>query len=255
MTDLRQRLGRVHAMIVLSGCIAWHAPAAAQNDGVSIASQPAGEPPEQGSEYSPAMLPPSGKDIRPAASEFYLHIGPGAVLFDANATVKTQDAVIPGATVHIDPNVTAISEFGYRREHLGVSFTGGFPPRATVDGAGSLAPYGPLGRIRYGTMIVTAHYHFTQFGRLQPYVGAGVVLLLIFRNENLAVRDLDVRDHFGGVLQVGSDYRLSRHISLFFNAKKVIVKTDATAVLAAMPITASIRLNPVVLTGGLAYHF
>ncbi|WP_161988960.1 OmpW/AlkL family protein [Sphingomonas glacialis] len=187
--------------------------------------------------------------------DFYLHVGPGAVLFDANAVVRSQGTTIPGATVSIDPNVTLITEIGYRRRNLGLSITGGFPPRATVDGAGTLTPYGALGRIRYGTVMATAHYHFTQFGRLQPYVGGGAVLLLIFKNEDLAVHELRVDNHVGGVLQAGADFKLSRHMSLFLDAKKVILKTNATAVLGDTPISANIRLNPVVLTGGLSYHF
>ncbi|WP_457351611.1 OmpW/AlkL family protein [Sphingomonas sp. UYP23] len=190
-----------------------------------------------------------------ASDDFYVHIGPGAVLFDADAVVKTQGVTIPGATVSIDPNVTLITEVGYRRRNFGVSLTGGFPPRARVDGAGSLTPYRALGRIRYGTVMATAHYHFTQFGRLQPYVGGGVVLLLIFKNEDLAVRDLRVGDHVGGVAQAGTDFRLSRHMSLFLDAKKVVLKTNATARLANTPISANIRLNPVVVAGGVSYHF
>ena len=111
----------------------------------------------------------------------YVHVGPGALIFDANAQVRSGGALLPGATVSIDPNVTVITEFGYRWRHIGVSLTGGIPPLATVNGAGTLAPLGSLGRIRYGPTVLTVHYHFTGLGRLQPYVGGGAVLAAHFR--------------------------------------------------------------------------
>ena len=186
---------------------------------------------------------------------FSLHLGPGGLLFDAGAVVKAADVTVPGGSVSIDPNATLIVEIGYRRGNVGVSLTGGVPPRATVDGAGSLAPYGALGRIRYGPIVLTAHYHFTQFGRFQPYIGAGPVFLLIFRAEDGAARQLAVRNSFGAAVQAGVDYRLKAHWSLFFDAKKAHLSTTATAELGGAPLAADIRLDPLVVAGGLTYHF
>lgn len=186
---------------------------------------------------------------------FTVHFGPGGLLFDAGATVKAAGAAVPGATVSIDPNTTLIVELGYRHGNFGVSLTGGVPPRATVSGAGTLAPYGALGRIRYGPVVLSAHYHFTQFGRFQPYVGAGPVFLLIFRAEDGAARQLAVRNSVGAAVQLGTDYRLARHWSLFVDAKKAHLRTDATATLGGAPISADIRLDPLVVAGGLSYRF
>ena len=86
-------------------------------------------------------------------NRFYVHFGPGALVFDAGARVKSGGVVIPGATVTIDPDVTLITEFGYRWQSFGLSLTGGYPPVATVSGAGSLAPLGSLGRICYGPTV------------------------------------------------------------------------------------------------------
>ncbi len=123
------------------------------------------------------------------------------MLFDADAQVRTGAAVLPGATVSIDPNVTAITEIGYRWRRIGISLTGGIPPLATVKGAGTLAPYGTLGKIRYGPVVLTAHYHFAGLGRLRPYVGGGAVFLLIFDNRDAAVTQLRVQNHWGAALQ------------------------------------------------------
>jgi outer membrane protein len=191
-------------------------------------------------------------DARPASTNgFFLNVGPGALVFHAGATVRAGGTIVPGATVRIDANETLITEFGYRWNNAAISLTGGIPPSATVHGAGSLTPLGELGRIRYGPVVLAAQYHFTQFGRFQPYAGAGPVFLLIFRNEDGAVRNLDVRNHTGFAVELGAQYRLDSHWSLYFDAKKVSLKTSATGVLGGAPIQADIKLDPLVVTGGL----
>ena len=62
--------------------------------------------------------------------------------------------------------------------------------------------------------MLAAQYHFTQFGRFQPYVGAGQVFLLIFKNEDGAVRNLDVRNHSGFAVELGAQYQLDSRWSL-----------------------------------------
>ncbi len=185
----------------------------------------------------------------------YLHVGPGALAFNAGATVKEAGAVIPGGAVKIDANGTLITELGYRWGHLGVSLTGGFPPIATVVGDGALSPLHTLGRIRYGPTVLTAHYQFTSFGRFQPYIGGGPVFLLIFRNEDGAIQHLNVRDHVGAAVQAGAEYTLSRSWSAFVDAKKAWLMTTATADLGPAPIQARIRLDPIVIASGLSYRF
>jgi len=204
-------------------------------------------------------LPENGQTRALADSQvgqgFYLHTGPGALVFSASAIVRETGAVLPGGTVSIAPNLTEITELGYRWRHVAVSLTGGLPPRATVDGAGSLAPLGTLGHIRYGPVVLTAHYHIGGWGRFQPYIGGGPVLLLIFKDTDGAVSRLDVRDHLGICAQLGTEFTLSRHWSLFVDAKKAALKTDATAWLGVAAIAADIKLNPLVASGGLSFRF
>lgn len=185
---------------------------------------------------------------------FYIRLGPGGLLFDASAVIKAGGAVVPDASVTIDPNITMVTEIGYRWRNFGVSFTGGLPPSATVNGAGSLSPFGALGRIRYGPTVLTLHYH-AHFGRFEPYVGGGPVRLLIFRDHDGAVRQLHVAQSWGAAGQIGVDYRLTRRWSLYLDAKKALLQTRATALLGGAPITAKIRLDPLVLSSGLALHF
>ena len=194
-----------------------------------------------------APQPPTGQKSGP-----YVHLGPGGLLFDAKAHVYSGGVVLPGASVRIPGNATLITEIGYRWRKLGVSLTGGIPPLATVKGAGTLASLGDLGKIRYGPMVLTAHYHFGGLGRWEPYVGGGPVFLLIFDNRDGAVSRLRVDNHWGAAVQAGVDYKVAPRLSLYLDVKKAALKTNATAVLSGAPIQANIRLNPAVVSGGLS---
>ncbi|WP_197410918.1 OmpW family protein [Novosphingobium sp. FSW06-99] len=190
-----------------------------------------------------------------AASGVTLEFGPGNLSFSAGATVREAGTVVPGGTVAIAADTTLIVELGYRWRNLGISLTGGVPPLARVQAAGTLAPLGTLGQIRYGPVVASAHYHLSGLGRFRPYIGGGPALLLVFANHDDAVTRLNVHDHFGVVGQIGAEYRISRHFALTIDAKKAALRTNATANLGPVPIGAAVRLDPLVVAAGASYHF
>ena len=49
----------------------------------------------------------------------------------------------------------------------------GVPPTTTLTGQGTLSGL-TLGKVTYGPSMLTANYHFRQFGAFQPFLGAGV---------------------------------------------------------------------------------
>jgi outer membrane protein len=204
--------------------------------------------------------PPSEHAAIPAhadpneTSGLYLDFGPGNLSFNAGAVVREAGTIVPGGTVSIAANSTFITELGYRWRNLGISLTGGAPPLASVQAAGTLAPLGTLGHIRYGPVVLSAHYHVTGLGRFHPYIGGGPALLLVFRNLDDAVTRLNVHDHFGAVVQAGAEYRISRHVYFYVDAKKAALRTNATADLGPVPISAAVRLDPFVVAGGVSFH-
>lgn len=202
-----------------------------------------------------AGQPGAATHTRPGDHSFFLVFGPGVLRFSSSATVRQSGAVIPGASVDIDPNTTLITELGYRRGAFGISLTGGIPPKARVDGSGTLESLRTLGRIRYGPVVLAARYTFADQGRFRPYVGAGPVFLLIFRNQDGAITHLDVANSLGAAIQLGAELELSPHWSLALDLKKARLRTDAAAELGAAPISAHIRLDPLVATIGLSLHF
>jgi len=75
----------------------------------------------------------------------------------------------------------------------------------------------------------------------QPYAGVGLVDALI-----------STKDGVGWAVEGGFDYFVNRNWSVFFDAKYLCLGVAATRTLGA-PVTATVRLNPTILTGGLGY--
>jgi len=61
--------------------------------------------------------------------------------------------------------------------------------------------------------------------------------------------------HGGGVAQVGFEYRITRHVGVFVDMKKFIVRSSATGNLGPVPVHAYVRLDPLVTTAGVAFRF
>ena len=101
---------------------------------------------------------------------------------------------------------------------------------ATVTVNGS-SPTGPpsgtvLSKLLPTSVPITGVYHFTQFGRFQPYLGAGIAPTFA-----LAVRDgFDTGSTYqpalGVVVQGGFDYMLNKHWGVFVDAKQGFVWDD-----------------------------
>ncbi|WP_262389445.1 OmpW/AlkL family protein [Cupriavidus campinensis] len=111
--------------------------------------------------------------------------------------------------------------------------------------------------MKYGPAAVTLQYQFQGLARydLYPYIGAGMTYLKIFDTTDGSVTDFQARNAWGGVAQVGLEYRVTKHIGVFVDAKKFIVRTSATGNLGPVPVHAAVRLDPLVTQAGIAFRF
>ena len=80
-----------------------------------------------------------------------------------------------------------------------------------------------LGKLLPSVVPITGVYHFTQYGAVQPYLGAGIVPTF-----QLAVQDgFNTGGWFeptvGLVAQAGSDYMFNRNWGVFFDVKKLFI--------------------------------
>jgi len=143
-------------------------------------------------------------------------------------------------------------------EAIGVEVPGAFGP-ANVD----------LGDVWLLPPTLTLQYHFTQFGQVKPYVGAGVNATFFFNeDEGLVADGIEYDPSFGGALQAGIDYDLDGVAGgwgLNFDVKKVWINPDVTVDLSSalgpvlgapeVKVDAEVDINPLIVGAGVVYKF
>jgi outer membrane protein len=115
-----------------------------------------------------------------------------------------------------------------------------------------------LGQITHFPPTLTLKYRWTNFGKFEPYVGAGVNYTHFFNEELPAggpVTSISYDDSFGGALQVGADFRMNEHWSLNADVRKIWINTDVTINAGPTRIDADVDINPWVTTLGVGYRF
>lgn len=197
----------------------------------------------------------------PAAADdnkFYLKLGSSTLVPMEGATIAAGGSIVPGGTISLANHTTLGLEAGYHlTPNWSVGLAAGVPPTIDIYGAGSLAGLGKLGTITYGPAALTAQYTFTNFGRIQPYVGAGPLYMFVFSNKGGAVENLKVDPAWGAVVHAGVDVDLTDHWGVYVDVKKSFLRTAASGTLGAggPPILADVKLDPWVFGTGLKYRF
>ncbi|MFG1244369.1 OmpW/AlkL family protein [Xanthobacter versatilis] len=191
-----------------------------------------------------------------ASSPWFIRLGAAGVFFDSSASLKLAAQPVPGASAVADDNYTAMFEVGwYLNKNISFSITGGYPPTSSLHGVGTAAPFGVIGEATYGPAVLAAQYHFTDFGNFQPYVGGGLTYAIIFNSIDGAVTGLKVTGAPGLAVHAGFDYMIDRHWGLFVDVKKLWLTVDAAGSLLGLPVTADVKLDPVVASTGVTYRF
>jgi outer membrane protein len=183
-------------------------------------------------------------------------VGISRIHYNDAASIALGGAVIPRASAGVTDNATLTFDVGYDlSDRWAVMVMAGVPPRASVVGAGSVAPFGKLGSVRFGPAILTAVYRLPEWHRLRPYVGAGGAHLFIIKTYDAAVTDLQAHDSWGVVAQTGVEYRLSEKWELYADYKHVWLRVRADGLLAGEPVKARVKLNPDVISAGIKFRF
>ncbi len=187
---------------------------------------------------------------------WFVHAGPTGLFMKEGAKIKALGSRLPGANISIDPQATLGLAIGYFvLPNVAIVFSGGIPPLAKIDGAGTISSLGKLGSTVYGPMALTAQYHFNDLGFIKPYIGVGPMAMLVFSTKDAALSNVKIDNAVGAVLQVGADIMLSQQWGLFVDVKKAYLRTDATGSLGPLPLTARVRLDPLVVSTGITYRF
>ena len=196
------------------------------------------------------------EDFSAHAGDLSLRVAAAGVLFDSGAKFKLAGQSLPGANLHLTDAATVVAEFGYFvTPDVSVTLTVGVPPEATAQGRGLLQGAGDLGKLRYGPVALLANYNFNQFGRIKPWVGVGPAVFLVFSAKDGAVQNLHVDDHLGVAFQAGGEYRFNRRYGLYGSVTKALLTTNGHGDFGGFPASAKVDLNPVVIQGGVTFHF
>ncbi len=189
-------------------------------------------------------------------SGWFVHVGPAGLVLTESAKIRLGGSPVPGASISIDPQLTAAVEVGYFfNPNFAVSFTGGFPPTVDVLGKGTVAGLGRLGTATYGPATLTAQYHFTGFGNIQPYIGAGPTFMYVFNTKDAALSNVKLANSVGFALQAGVNIMFDRNWGVFFDVKKAYLRSTTTGTLGGLPAKGKVVLDPLVIHTGVTYKF
>jgi outer membrane protein len=192
----------------------------------------------------------------PHAGMLAFKVGGAGVLYNSSGKLRLAGQPLAGADLKVADNATAIFEAEYYvRPDVSLSLTVGVPPTLTATGKGTLAPLGKLGSLEYGPGAVLAKYHFNQFGKLQPYVGAGATRMLVFSEHDGAITHLNVHPAWGGAVQGGADYMLTPRWGVFASVSHLFLRTHGEGTFSGLPVTAKVALDPNVVMGGVTFRY
>jgi len=186
-----------------------------------------------------ADLTPTPEPLPPPPPIFYVHVGALGAFYsppDAQSTGGGLLKVIPVPglgtvtlnNVAIPPSYTVGLEAGYFiNPNIALAISAGVPPlmhiKATVFSATNLLGTDLVGSVRFGPLMGLLRYQFTQFGAIQPYLGAGAAYVVMFANTSDGIlSNFSVDPTFSFVVQGGFDYMLTENWGVFVDAKKLI---------------------------------
>lgn len=192
-------------------------------------------------------------------SPWTVRLGAAHVGFSTQADVLVNGSLVPGADAKASSNTTLGLEVSY---DFTPRWTGrllvGVPPTTTLTGTGALAGTGTLGKVQYGPAVLSMTYNLLTSGPIRPYIGAGVNYTIVFKSKDGFISNLDVKNAFGAVAQVGVEVPLDNDWSISLDARKIFLKTKASGSLPAMggaAANANVRLNPLVVFASVNKRF
>lgn len=219
---------------------------------------------------SSGTTPATAADLAPQSEQepraplFFVHAGAIGSFFETNGS-RTGGGLFTASNIAIRPVYTLALELGYFiTPNIALALSTGVPPieRYKATGFPMTGLYGTnlQGSTRAGLAMGLLQYHFTQFGAIQPYVGAGVGYGLVFANISDGIlTDFSVDQNFGLALQAGADYMLTENWGVFVDGKKLFYSTDGQGLVVRpgtfVPVRSHLQLDPWLATVGITFKY
>jgi outer membrane protein len=186
----------------------------------------------------------------------FVHLGVSAVSQADIGTLTLGGVPVPGADYVTGVTVAPSIEAGvFLDRHFALAAFATAPMTSDSVAAGTLTGLGSLGSDSAGYYGVTAQVHVPIADRLTAYLGAGVGYMHVFGTSDGAITGFTVSDGFGPVVQAGAEFRINDRYGLFLDVKSVILGTVARGTFGVAPAVAQARIDPVIVSSGLAVSF
>ncbi|UGY20294.1 OmpW family protein [Bradyrhizobium septentrionale] len=200
--------------------------------------------------FNPWMIRLRVLSVLPDSAASSVNVAGAPPLSSPSSGLSISDRVIPelDITYFFTTNIAAELILGVASHH--------------ISGSGTLNGL-DVGKAWLLPPTLTLQYHFTDFGPLKPYIGAGINYTAFFNQSaantplaGLAVADLRISNQFGAAVQFGFDYMLDRHWGLNFDVKKLWLRPDYSATVNnAIAVTGRANIDPWLVSGGITYKF
>ncbi|MFG1307019.1 OmpW family outer membrane protein [Xanthobacter autotrophicus] len=210
------------------------------------------------------IVPLSSADAQTRISEepvdsfkrWLIHADVVDVITNESATVAVGNVPVTGGSVSMADNFTATIDVSYfLTPNFAVNVYTGYPPRAHIKGAGSLASFGTLASANYGPLTVSGEYHFLGLGAFKPYVGIGVTYAIFLNVDDAALQNVNVDNAFGPAFKIGVDYDISEKWTVHSYVQQILLTTDVSAMVSSIPASARVKINPTIVGVGIGYRF
>lgn len=171
----------------------------------------------------------------------------------------------PFATGDVNDTTSfALSYSRFLTDRLSVQFAMGYPPKFSVDGAGTISPLGEIVTVTAINPTVFLNYHFLDHtARIRPYVGIGVNYTNFVDEQPSASLQLGL----GGATNIslssfvaitataGVDVRLHGPWIASVSVNYLSSDTTATISTGGLERTMDIDVDPITVFVGLGYEF
>ena len=164
-----------------------------------------------------------------------------------------QDAQLAGAGLNLNAKNKTIPEVDityFFTKNITAELVLTYPQRVDVRSHNN-----SLGTVTALPPTLLAQYHFTQFGPLRPYVGAGVNYTR-FGSRNLNAGDTHSveKSSVGYAAQIGADYMLTKNWGINLDVKYLQIETDVI-VNSSGASAGTLKLSPIATSVGVTYKF
>jgi len=194
-----------------------------------------------------------------AQSKWVVHIDAAGVFKKDSAEIFVGGQRVPGASISSPADGTVTLDVGYFvTPNIAVDLYAGLPPRCVISGAGTIRPFGTLATTNYGPAVLSAEYHFNNFGAFHPYAGVGVNYTLFLNVHHEALYNVKIPDAFGAAFKLGFDYDFGPSWSAHFYVMHILLGTRVSASVdpaGTIPAVAKATINPTIVGAGIGYRF